>query len=78
MGVPKVSRAVSFRRAYRAGAVLERVYRVLAFSGEPPMTRFLAAQLAHSHHFNISRAREDLGYRPRVGVEEGLDRLLKT
>jgi nucleoside-diphosphate-sugar epimerase len=45
------------------------------------MTRFLAAQLAKSHWFDISAARRDLGYVPRVSTEEGMRRLgewLKT
>jgi nucleoside-diphosphate-sugar epimerase len=41
------------------------------------MTRFLAAQLATSHWFDISAARRDLGYRPRVPTAEGMQRLGK-
>ncbi len=33
-------------------------------SASPLMTRFLAAQLATSHYFNIDRARRDFGYQP--------------
>ena len=44
---------------------------------EPPMTRFLAAQLAKSHYFNISRARNDFGYKPIVTQKEGMKRLFK-
>ena len=39
------------------------------------MTRFLAAQLAKSHYFDISRARRDFGYEPVVTHEEGMKRL---
>ena len=39
------------------------------------MTRFLAAQLATSHWFDISAARRDLGYEPRVSTAEGMRRL---
>jgi nucleoside-diphosphate-sugar epimerase len=39
------------------------------------MTRFLAAQLAKSHFFDISRARDDFGYTPRVSTPEGMRRL---
>jgi nucleoside-diphosphate-sugar epimerase len=42
---------------------------------EPPMTRFLAAQLATSHWFDIAAARRDLGYKPRVSTAEGMERL---
>jgi nucleoside-diphosphate-sugar epimerase len=39
------------------------------------MTRFLAAQLATSHFFDISRARCHLGYEPRVSTADGMRRL---
>jgi nucleoside-diphosphate-sugar epimerase len=39
------------------------------------MTRFLAAQLSQSHYFNITRAREDLGYTPTISTAEGMRRL---
>ena len=42
------------------------------------MTRFLADQLATSHYFDISRARKDLGYEPRISTEDGLDRTIKA
>lgn len=74
-GVPPVTRAISLRTAWRLGAVLERVYRLLRVPSEPPMTRFLAAQLATSHYFDIHRAREDFGYIPRVSTAEGMRRL---
>ena len=59
-----------------AGRVLEWVYRLVPFlPGEPPMTRFVASQLSTSHWYDISAARRDLGYEPKVSVEEGLKRL---
>jgi 2-alkyl-3-oxoalkanoate reductase len=36
------------------------------------MTRFLADELAGAHWFNISAAKRDLGYFPRVSTQEGL------
>ena len=39
------------------------------------MTRFLAAQLAKSHYFNIQRAREDFAYEPSVSTELGMQKL---
>ncbi len=55
---------VSFKAAYRIGALLEAVYCVLRISTEPPMTRFVAAQLGVDHYFNIASAKERLGYVP--------------
>jgi nucleoside-diphosphate-sugar epimerase len=59
------------------GTLLEGIYGLLRVKTEPPMTRFLAAQLATSHYFNISRARRDFGYNPVVSLEEGMDRLVE-
>ena len=39
------------------------------------LIRFLAAQLANSHYFNITRARTELGYDPAITMEEGMRRL---
>ena len=73
--LPPVAKSVSLRTASQIGAVCEAAYRVLGLPGEPPMTRFLAAQLATSHWFDISAARRDLGYEPRVSTAEGMRRL---
>jgi nucleoside-diphosphate-sugar epimerase len=74
-GLPPVTRSVSVWKAKLAGRVLEVVYRVLRLPGEPPMTRFVASQMSTSHWYDITAARRDLGYEPRVSVEEGLRRL---
>ncbi|NOZ39909.1 MAG: NAD-dependent epimerase/dehydratase family protein [Planctomycetes bacterium] len=75
VGLPPVQKSISQTAAWRVGVVLETVYRVLGLSGEPPMTRFLAAQLATSHWFDISAARRDFGYEPSVSTAEGMRRL---
>ena len=74
-GVPPVTRSVSPGFAYAAGTVCETIWRTLRLSGEPPMTRFVAKELATAHWFDISAAKRDLGYEPRVSISEGLKRL---
>lgn len=76
VGVPGVTRRISYGTASRIGAILEAVYRGLRIRREPRMTRFLAAQLAKSHYFTIEAARRDLGYEPKVSVAEGQKRLV--
>lgn len=61
--------------AYAIGAALEAVYRVSRRDAEPPMTRFVALQLARDHYFDISAAKERLGYRVRVSMQQGLAEL---
>ncbi|QDT72005.1 NAD-dependent epimerase/dehydratase family protein [Lacipirellula limnantheis] len=73
--LPPVRKTISRRNAERAGALLENIYRLLSLSGEPPMTRFLAAQLATSHWFDLSASRRDFGYAPAFSTAEGMQRL---
>lgn len=74
-GVPPVTRRISAKAAYRIGAVCEGAWTLFRLRGEPPMTRFLAGQLASSHSYRIDKAVRDFGYSPLVSVEEGLRRL---
>jgi 2-alkyl-3-oxoalkanoate reductase len=73
--LPPVQRRVSATTAYFAGAILELLYGSLNWSGEPPMTRFVARQLATEHWYDLTAAKRDLGYSPVVTVEEGLQRI---
>ena len=76
VGIPKVTKTISYRTAKVLGAVLETVHTFFALHREPRMTRFLAAQLAKSHYFDIAKAQRDFGYSPRITTAEGLDRLV--
>ncbi len=72
-----VERSISLPWARRIGALMEFFYGALRIETEPPMTRFVALQLATSHYFNISSARNDFGYEPVMSPDEGLDRLVE-
>ena len=61
--------------ALAVGACCEILWNVLRLPGEPPMTRFVARELATAHWFDISAARHDLGYLPGISIDEGLKRL---
>lgn len=72
--VPVPQRAISYATAYRLGGLLEAVYSTLRIRREPPMTRFVAAQLAMDHYFDIGRARRLLDYEPNVDRDAELSR----
>lgn len=74
-GLPPVQKAVSFKTAYRMGTVMESLWRWLPLPGEPPMTRFVAAQLAGSHSYSIAAAQRDFGFHSVVSVDEGMRRM---
>ncbi|GAB3747013.1 NAD-dependent epimerase/dehydratase family protein [Lysobacter olei] len=77
-GAPEVTGTVPFRVAYALGAVCEGLWHALPLHGEPPMTRFLAEQLATTHWYDMAPARRDFGYVPPVSFEEGLRRLAQA
>lgn len=75
VNLPPVRKSISLVTARRIGLACETLWRVARLRGEPPMTRFLASQLATSHWFDVSAARRDFGYQPRVSTAEGMRRL---
>ncbi|MCF6246769.1 MAG: NAD-dependent epimerase/dehydratase family protein [Desulfobacula sp.] len=74
-GKPPIRGHVSARTAFIAGSVFEFVYKLLGIKKDPPMTKFGAAELSASHWFNISKAKKDLGYVPRISTQQGLENL---
>jgi len=76
LGEPRITKRISLGAASAVGLACEAAWRVLPLRGEPPMTRFVAAELAKDHWFDISAARRDLGYVPRVSMIEGTAELV--
>jgi 2-alkyl-3-oxoalkanoate reductase len=74
-GVPVPHRRVPLGAAYAVGAAVEGFWAVTGRRQVPPITRFLAEQLATAHWFDQRRTRTALGWRPRVGLDEGFSRL---
>jgi nucleoside-diphosphate-sugar epimerase len=74
-GVPGPRRRVPFGAAWVAGAAAEAVWAATRRRSVPPLTRFLAEQLATAHWFDQRRTRAALGWRPTVTLDEGFARL---
>ncbi len=71
LGEKPIEHHISLRTAFVLGAACEGLWKLLPLKGEPPMTRFVASELAKEHWFDISAARRDLGYNPRISMQEG-------
>jgi len=74
-GFPAEARRMPLGLAKFLGVACENIYHALGIKSEPPLTRFIVEQLSTSHWFNINAARRDLGYTPKVSMQEGLVRL---
>lgn len=73
VGLPPAARRVPLGTAQAAGALLEGLWALLSLPGEPPITRFVAQQLARSHSFSPSTAGAAFGYAPVVTANEAFD-----
>jgi nucleoside-diphosphate-sugar epimerase len=76
-GKPPITRTMPAGVVRVVGALLEGTYKLMGIKTEPPMTRFVAQELATAHWFNISAAKTDLGYRPQFTIDEGLEQLAR-
>jgi nucleoside-diphosphate-sugar epimerase len=76
--VPPVSRSISPKLAFAIGCLCEGLWSLFRLSGEPPMTRFVAHELASAHWFDISAARRDFGYSPEITIDQGLALLRRS
>ena len=71
---PPITRSVPRNVAMGAAALMETLSRVSGGRLKPQFTRFLVSQMTTDHYFDISRARNDLGFQPSCSVAEALTR----
>jgi nucleoside-diphosphate-sugar epimerase len=64
--------------AMGAASLLEQIYRLFRLSGEPTLTRYLVHTLADSQTMDITRAETDLGYHPRLSLDQGITRYIAS
>lgn len=74
-GAPPPRNAVPAGLAWAAGALAEGAWALGRRDDDPPITRFLARQLATAHWFDLRETESVLGWRPEVSLDEGFRRL---
>jgi hypothetical protein len=74
-GLALPARSVPGWVADALGATCEFVWGTFPVNGEPPITRFSAMILSRDAILKDDKARAEMGYRPVLGVEEGLRQL---
>jgi nucleoside-diphosphate-sugar epimerase len=76
LGYPAPSGHIPFRLALALAGALEIAFGLLPGRPEPPLTRYAVGVLSVSMTLDISAARRDLEYSPRVELAEGLRRFV--
>ena len=74
LGIDPLTKRVPLKFAFFIATILEAVWKLFAIKGDPPMTRFAAVELAKDHYFNISRAKQDLGYSPQYTMDQAIEK----
>jgi nucleoside-diphosphate-sugar epimerase len=74
-GAPPVKSAVPVWLALWLASAFEAVHRLTNNPQEPRLTRFVVREMSTAHWFDISAARRDLGYAPRISIADGLAQL---
>jgi nucleoside-diphosphate-sugar epimerase len=74
-GTSPIRKSVSLRTALLMGWAFEKAHALSGSDGDPRMNRWMVRQLTNARWFDIGAARRDLGYEPRVPLEEGMLRL---
>ncbi|NCG09142.1 MAG: NAD-dependent epimerase/dehydratase family protein [Verrucomicrobia bacterium] len=74
LGRQPITATVPLPLAYGVGALCENLWKLLRRTDDPPMTRFVAVELAKDHYFDIGAARRDLGYQPQTDMATALEK----
>jgi nucleoside-diphosphate-sugar epimerase len=74
LGQPMRGRRMSYHGALAAATAMEWAGRLRG--QEPVLTRYTVGVLSRGMTLDITAARQDLGYEPKVGMEEGMARFV--
>jgi nucleoside-diphosphate-sugar epimerase len=76
LGLRRVTLDVPEGLAMVATRALEAVYKGFRVRSRPPLTRHAVSLMARTQAFCIRKAQRDVGFKPRVGLREGIARTL--
>ncbi|MGO4778637.1 hypothetical protein AB4084_24535, partial [Lysobacter sp. 2RAB21] len=76
LSLPRPDKRIPKPLALAMASTVEAFYRRFKPDSEPPLLRYGVELLSVDMTLDITRARDELGYRPRVNMDEALDRTL--
>lgn len=68
---------ISFRKAFMIASVLELLSKTILFGKEPILTKYTVSVLSKSQTLDIEKAKMELGYIPRISIEEGIQHFVE-
>jgi nucleoside-diphosphate-sugar epimerase len=74
-GLNPVRKVIPINAAKLLAFFIEKTHRVFNLKSEPYITSLIVNELCCDHWFNITLAREKLGYSPRISNEKGFELL---
>ncbi len=77
LDLPHLTRKISYQTANAAATVLELLYTLIPMRPEPPLTRISVSMMANNTTLDISSAKNELGYQPKVSIDEGFELFMK-
>lgn len=75
---PEVNKIVPKNLALIVAWILKKVHLAFRLEKEPFFTRFIILEVCTHHWFDTSKAKELLGYSPRVSFEDGINKLKQS
>ncbi len=67
--------SLPYMPVYITASLMEFVFKFVGSKNPPVLTRFAVAALAGSRSYSIEKAKKELGYKPIIALEQGLDEL---
>lgn len=62
-----------FGLLYGVACITEKIFKTFNIEKEPTLTRYTVCTLGFSQTLNIEKAKEKLGYKPKITLEEGIN-----
>jgi nucleoside-diphosphate-sugar epimerase len=77
LSLPRITKRVPYGLAIRFAFIKEAIARLLRRAKPPTITRRAVYLIGRSTHYSIARARAELGWQPRTGIQEGVRRTME-